>query len=137
MIKIKHFTRTVKSSLLFDSRTSRVEYWHYVLFSSLLVFLMVIIGEIVTVTDVVVETYEGDARETLFAYSLLVFLPVIAASFRRLHDSNKSGRWLLLPFYNLYLLIRKGTVGPNFYGPDPKAAPLAIPVPPITDSPTV
>ena len=48
---------------------------------------------------------------------------------QRLHDLNRSG-WhvllLLVPLYNIYLvfvlLLKKGTEGPNQYGPDPLSA---------------
>ena len=47
---------------------------------------------------------------------------------KRLHDMNRPGThyWLaLIPLYNIYfgliLLTRKGTDGPNEYGPDPLA----------------
>ena len=45
---------------------------------------------------------------------------------KRLHDLDRPGShyWLLLiPFYNIYLTLvlhfKKGTEGPNTYGPDP------------------
>jgi len=45
---------------------------------------------------------------------------------KRLHDLDRPGShyWLLLiPFYNIYLTLilhfKKGTDGPNHYGPDP------------------
>jgi uncharacterized membrane protein YhaH (DUF805 family) len=52
-------------------------------------------------------------------YSVLVLLPSIAVGVRRMHDVNKSGWYLLIPFYNLYLAVTAGTVGPNEYGEDP------------------
>ena len=69
---------------------------------------------------------------SLFSYisgliSLALLIPGIAVAVRRLHDTNKSGWFLLLaliPFVNLYLiylLIIEGDKGPNQYGPDPKA----------------
>ncbi len=53
-----------------------------------------------------------------------------AITVKRLHDLGRTGwHWLLLliPLYNFYLtlvlLFRKGTFGPNPYGPDPLSAP--------------
>jgi len=62
-------------------------------------------------------------------HSLLMIL-AIAAGFslgvRRCHDLDKSGFWLLLGFvpcinffWTLYLLCKRGTIGPNQYGEDP------------------
>ncbi len=62
--------------------------------------------------------------------SLGLFLPSLAVSVRRLHDSDKSGWWLLLnliPVGGLVLLIfylLDGTRGPNRHGPDPKGRTL-------------
>ena len=53
-------------------------------------------------------------------WSLAILLPIIAAGVRRMHDHGKSGWFLLIPFYNLYLLIIEGQRGiTNEYGPDP------------------
>jgi uncharacterized membrane protein YhaH (DUF805 family) len=62
--------------------------------------------------------------------SLGLFLPSLAVSVRRLHDSDKSGWWLLLnliPVGGLVLLIfylLDGTRGPNRHGADPKGRTL-------------
>lgn len=62
----------------------------------------------------------------LVAFSLFVFLPSLAVTVRRLHDSDKSGWWILLGLTgigSLVLLIfflLDGTRGPNRFGPDPK-----------------
>lgn len=59
-------------------------------------------------------------------FYLAMFIPSLAVSVRRLHDSDKSG-WLLLlsliPFGGFVILIftlLDGTPGPNRYGEDPK-----------------
>ena len=53
-------------------------------------------------------------------YSLAVLIPGIAVGVRRMHDVDKSGWFLLIPFYNLYLAVTEGTQGANRFGPDPK-----------------
>jgi uncharacterized membrane protein YhaH (DUF805 family) len=45
---------------------------------------------------------------------------IIIQSVKRLHDVNKSGFLLLVPFYNVYLLFANGTKGNNDYGIDPQ-----------------
>ena len=60
-------------------------------------------------------------------------IPSIAVAVRRLHDTNRSGWWLLLgliPLVNLvliYFYVVEGDRGPNQFGPDPKEGELAAP----------
>jgi uncharacterized membrane protein YhaH (DUF805 family) len=39
---------------------------------------------------------------------------------KRMHDVDKSGWFILVPIYNLVLLLTDGTAGPNRFGDDPK-----------------
>lgn len=41
---------------------------------------------------------------------------IIIQAVKRVHDVNKSGWFLLLPFYNLHLIFTEGTNGNNNYG---------------------
>lgn len=60
-------------------------------------------------------------------WSLFVFIPNLAVSIRRLHDTDKSG-WMILigliPLVGAIVLfvfyLMEGTAGPNRFGPDPK-----------------
>jgi uncharacterized membrane protein YhaH (DUF805 family) len=64
----------------------------------------------------------------LIVASVCYFIDHMAITFRRAHDTNKSG-WiwvlLLVPFVNLlplyWLLIEDSNLGPNKYGPPVKA----------------
>ena len=66
-----------------------------------------------------------------FIYGLAVLIPSIAVGIRRLHDTDRSGWWLLLlllPFVGLIVLIvfmaSPGTPGPNNYGPPAPSEPV-------------
>ncbi len=57
-----------------------------------------------------------------------LFLPGLAVTVRRLHDTDRRGWWILLgliPIIGIIVLIvfycTAGTPGPNRFGPDPKA----------------
>ena len=61
----------------------------------------------------------------IFAAATLI--PSIAVGVRRLHDTDRSGWWLLIalvPFIGALVLliffVLDGTRGPNRFGPDPK-----------------
>lgn len=68
-------------------------------------------------------------------YTLAVLIPSLAVSVRRLHDTNRSGWWLLLlliPLIGalviLIFTVQDGTPGENTYGADPKES-TALEVP--------
>ncbi|EJM70119.1 putative membrane protein [Pseudomonas sp. GM50] len=54
------------------------------------------------------------------AYSLAMFVPSIAAAIRRMHDTNRSGWWILLPIVNIVFLAQDSQPGDNRFGPNPK-----------------
>ena len=89
-------TVVFKKYATFKGRASRSEYWWYSLFASLISLLGAVIAS----------TLYGDPSElTLFdIVSLLLLLPGLAVSIRRLHDVNKSGWWLLYPWLGLILV---------------------------------
>lgn len=62
-------------------------------------------------------------------YLLAVFIPNIAVSVRRLHDSGRSGWWLLLGLVPLigglvllYFMVQDSEAGDNAFGENPKLA---------------
>ena len=50
---------------------------------------------------------------------MLIFIMIQAA--KRVHDTNHSSKWLLVPFYNVYLLFSDGTDNDNDFGLFPHA----------------
>lgn len=58
-------------------------------------------------------------------FLLFILIPSFAIGIRRLHDTDKSGWWLLIgiiPLASLVLFIffcLRGTTGPNRFGDDP------------------
>lgn len=102
------YLAVLKKYAIFSGRARRSEYWYFVLFDSLILIALQIVG-----------FYIGN--EILYAlYSLAVLIPSLAVGVRRMHDVNKSGWFILIPIYNLILACTDGTAGPNEYGSDPK-----------------
>jgi uncharacterized membrane protein YhaH (DUF805 family) len=126
----------------FRGRSRRKEYWLWQLFLLLLFGVLTawLIGAAGPIpegaTPEEVNALLMDAPGTTLPIavialsSLALFLPSLAVSVRRLHDSDKSGWWLLLnliPVGGLVLFIfylLDGTRGPNSHGPDPKGRTL-------------
>jgi hypothetical protein len=63
------------------------------------------------------------ADELLLAdlLGLIFFLPTLAGAVRRMHDTDHSGWWALVPLVNLYFSCLPGNSRANRFGPDPKA----------------
>lgn len=75
----------------FNGRARRKEYWFFVLFNAIITIVLEIIDFIVFVS------HFGNFWILSTIYGLAVFIPGLAVTVRRLHDTNRSGWWLLLP----------------------------------------
>ncbi|WEV63875.1 DUF805 domain-containing protein [Bifidobacterium sp. ESL0732] len=77
----------------FSGRASRSEYW----WSQLFIFLVSIV---IFILDQALLGKDTSFIDTI--WELAIIIPQISVAVRRLHDSNKSGWWWLLP-YGLYI----------------------------------
>ena len=105
---MNYYTDVLKNYALFTGRARRKEYWMFTLINLIILFGISFVA--------------GMIKLPILAnlYWLAVLVPSIAVGVRRMHDTDHSGWWLLLPFVNLYLACIDGTPGENSYGPDPK-----------------
>jgi uncharacterized membrane protein YhaH (DUF805 family) len=86
-----------------NGRASRSEFWYFYLF--------------VILVNFVVSAVVGTSNQLIGQIIVLaVAIPLIAAGVRRIHDHGKSGWFILVPFYNLYLYCTEGEPGENQYG---------------------
>ena len=102
---IEAISSVFKHYAVFRGRARRSEYWYFFLFNSLVSAAVSVIG----------------IQEILGLYVLVMLLPGMAVAVRRMHDTDHSGWFLLIPIYSLVLLFTAGTEGNNRFGPDPKA----------------
>ena len=97
----------------FSGRASRSEYWWFYLAT-------LIVGFGLGIIDGILFGWRYDDPMWLSdIFNLVILLPILAAGVRRIHDHGKSGWFILIPFYNLYLLIADGQPQPNLYGQVP------------------
>ena len=117
------YTDVLKKYAQFGGRARRKEYWFFSLFNTLIIGALALI-------DFSTGRFNPDTGLGLLSgiYSLATFLPQLGVTVRRLHDTDRSGWWLLLGVIpligSLVLLVffaSSGTLGDNRYGPDPKA----------------
>ena len=115
------YLQALKKYAVFEGRATRQEYWMYVLFNAIAAVVFVIV-------DTVLGTSSSGMPFGMLTAVYLVgtILPSLAVLVRRLHDTNRSGWWVLLsavPFGGIVLLvfaIQDSDAGPNQYGPNPK-----------------
>jgi len=107
----------LKNYVGFSGRASRPEFWWYYL-------VYVIVAIIVSLIDGAI----GANNVLVGIYILALFLPTLAVTFRRLHDTDKRGWWILIQLIPiigsivmLVFLASRGTPGDNRFGPPPVA----------------
>ena len=113
----------------FSGRSRRKEYWSWFLFVMVALLVLMYLDSVLGLGGTATSYAEGGSvgfRMTggllTLAFMLAMLIPGVAVSIRRMHDQDKSGWFLLIPIYNLILLLTEGTRGPNRFGPDPKGA---------------
>ena len=116
------YLKVIRQYADFSGRARRKEYWMFVLFNVIFAILALSL-------DVVL----GTAMEASFfgvfygLYCLFVLLPALAVGVRRLHDTGRSGWWILISFipviggiWYFVLMVLDGDPGENQYGENPK-----------------
>ena len=107
---------------VFGGRATRAEYWYFTLFNFFAFCVL-------TFTDNVIGTFNADVGFGLLGgvYSLALLIPTFAVSVRRLHDTDRSGWWLLIELIPLIgglvlliFMVQDSQPLDNQYGPNPK-----------------
>ncbi|MEU5423462.1 DUF805 domain-containing protein [Streptomyces sp. NPDC020667] len=110
------FTDVLKKYAVFNGRARRQEYWMFTLIAT-------VISLVLAVADALL----GTNQILQFAFALALLIPTLAVSFRRLHDTHRSGWWILIglvPLVGWIILLvfmcLDSTPHHNKYGPNPK-----------------
>ena len=116
------YIAVLKKYAVFTGRARRSEYWFFILFN-------VIISLVLGFIDGFLGLGDPEAAVGLLSviYGLAVLMPSIAVGVRRLHDTDRSGWWLLISLIPLIggivllvFFVLDGTPGENRFGPNPK-----------------
>ncbi|MGE0233729.1 MAG: DUF805 domain-containing protein [Flavobacteriaceae bacterium] len=104
----------------FTGRAARSEFWYFILF-------VIVIGVVLNIIDsAIFGMGMGGVGILGGIFSLASLIPEIAVAIRRLHDSGRTGWWLLLVLIPLigwlvliYFYVQPSQPGANQYGPNP------------------
>ena len=118
------YLEVLKKYAVFDGRAQRAEYWYFFLFSMIISLVFVAI-------DIATGSFNEETGFGLLSgiYTLAVLIPTIAVGVRRLHDTNRTGWWMLLalvPLIGFIVLIVFFVIdsdqSANEYGKNPKGS---------------
>lgn len=121
----------------FSGRSRRKEYWMFVLLIIIIYVIAMILDSLLgfgtttryaDVTDAGAAVGFNSSGGIITGLAMLaLFIPSLAVAIRRLHDTDRSGWWVLIglvPLIGAIVLLvfycTDGTRGPNRFGPDPK-----------------
>lgn len=116
------YLEVLKKYAVFGGRARRKEYWFFVLFS-------IIISMVFVLIDKNTGSFNTESGFGVLSgiYGLAVLIPTIAVSVRRLHDTERSGWWLLISLIPLIgtiviivFMVLDSKPGENQYGANPK-----------------
>jgi uncharacterized membrane protein YhaH (DUF805 family) len=116
------YIHVLKNYAEFSGRARRREYWFFCLFN-------ILISIVLAMIDGLTGTFDSDAGMGLLGavYAVGVLIPSIAVSVRRLHDTDRSGWWLLISLIPvigvivlIVFLVLDSTPGSNRFGENPK-----------------
>ncbi|MEU1405511.1 DUF805 domain-containing protein [Streptomyces sp. NPDC005728] len=111
------FIEALKKYAVFSGRARRKEYWMFTLFASIIYIVLAVAAV-------------AAHAPYIMAILLGLLLPAWAVAVRRLHDTGRSGWWILIGIIPLIgsitLLVfycSDSEAGANKYGPNPKETP--------------
>jgi uncharacterized membrane protein YhaH (DUF805 family) len=118
---MNYYTKVISKYAEFSGRARRAEYWMFGLINIIIMLSLAFIGVLLDPSG------SGGGLVIYFLYFLFMFIPSIAVTIRRLHDTGNSG-WMVLvafipfigPLWIFILMCIEGEAQENKYGPDPK-----------------
>lgn len=119
---LNYYVGALKNYAVFNGRARRAEFWQYALVNFVIAIVLYVIG------------LAMGSLVLYYIYGVAVLVPGLAIMARRLHDTNRSGWWILIalvPLVGAIVLLvfacLEGDRGPNQHGPDPKVPAEAYP----------
>lgn len=125
---MKWYLKVLHQYANFSGRARRKEYWYFYFINFLISFGIGIVSGLAGF----MKPGSGLALASsalIIIYSMAILIPSLAVGVRRLHDTNRSGWWLLIGFVPLIgaiiliiFFVEDSQPGANQYGKNPKPA---------------
>lgn len=110
---MKWYLKVLQEYANFSGRAGREEYWMFFLFNTLAAIAIGIAAAVIQMVAGV------DANYIAVIYQLGIFIPSIAVAVRRMHDTDHSGWWIIVPIVGFVFLFFKGHPDQNRFGAAP------------------
>lgn len=114
---MSYYLAVLKKYAVFKGRAQRAEYWYFFLCNVIIAIVLSVLAAVVSEKLTILS----------FIYVLAAFIPGIAVTVRRLHDTSHNGWWwfiglvpLIGGIWLIVLMVMDSTPGENQYGPNPK-----------------
>ena len=115
---MNYYRLAFKKYATFTGRATRAEYWYFQLVNALIVLVLSILDQ---------SSGSAVSSTVLVVYWLAALLPNLGVTFRRLHDTGRSGWWIFIhciplvgALIMLYFLVQDSYPSDNQYGQNPK-----------------
>lgn len=117
------YLEALKKYAVFQGRSRRKEYWFFALFN-------IIISIVLSFIDVAAGIFSPATGIGLLSglYALIILIPGISVTVRRLHDTGRTGWWLFIVFIPviglivlLVFMVLDSDSTENAYGANPKS----------------
>jgi uncharacterized membrane protein YhaH (DUF805 family) len=124
---MEHFVNAWKNSFSYAGRARRQEYWMFALLNFAVMIALGIGGVVLAGAS------NGLAMVPMGLYAIANLFPSLAVGVRRLHDTDRSGWWLLIGLvpviggiWFFVLTVLDSKPGSNRWGPSPKYSGVSV-----------
>lgn len=117
------YLEVLRKYAVFSGRARRQEYWMFFLINLVISFALGFVGGMIGLGA------DTGLSILTIIYTVVVLVPSLAVGVRRLHDTGRSGWWLLIALIPLlgalillFFMVQDSEPRDNQYGPNPKAS---------------
>jgi uncharacterized membrane protein YhaH (DUF805 family) len=116
------YLRVIKKYAVFNGRARRSEYWFFYLFSTVISIILMFVDTAIGAVNLA----SGIGFLSVI-YGFFIIIPGLSVTVRRLHDTDRSGWWVLIgiipfigPIVLFVFMVLDSSMGDNRFGPSPK-----------------